>query len=261
MAAACGARVLLRIEDHDRERSRALYADAIVEDLDWLGFVPDAGPLKQHDDPAPYLASVHRLRAAGLVYACDCTRSTFAAWATTHGRAWAGPGCPGGCRDRPVVHDRPRTLRVALGTGQESWIDRFLGPRVGDVTSSGDPAIRDRHGNWTYGFAVVVDDLRQSISLVVRGEDLADATPAQIRLGRLLGRDRPPSFAHHPLIRKPGGIKLSKADGDSGVRELRAAGHAAGAVIGAAAAAIGLVSEPQPIRAADVGGLFAPTSG
>src|SRR5512146_535718 len=58
LAAAVGARVLLRIEDHDRERSRAAYEAAILDDLEWLGFVPDAGPLRQHDDPSPYVAAV-----------------------------------------------------------------------------------------------------------------------------------------------------------------------------------------------------------
>ena len=57
------------------------------------------------------------------------------------------------------------------------------------MAAAGDLSIRDRHGNWTYGFAVVVDDLRQGVDLVVRGRDLLDATPDQIRLGALLGRD------------------------------------------------------------------------
>ncbi len=142
-----------------------------------------------------------------------------------------------------------------LGAGLETWDDRLLGRQSGDPSGHGDPPIRDRHGNWTYGFAVVVDDLRQSISLVVRGEDLVDATPAQIRLGRLLGRAEPPAFAHHPLIRKPGGAKLSKADGDTGVRDLRAAGRTAAAVIGAAAAAVGLTDGPRPVAAGEVGDL------
>lgn len=256
MAAANGARVLLRIEDHDRERSRAAYDAALLGDLAWLGFVPDAGPVRQRDDEAPRDAALQRLRTDELVYACDCTRSTFATWAAEHRGPWRGPGCPGGCRDRGLSGDEQLTLRVALGTGDEAWNDRCLGPRVGEPSASGDLAIRDRHGNWTYSFSVVVDDLRQDIGLVVRGEDLADATPAQIRLGRLLGRSEPPVFAHHPLIRKPGGAKLSKADGDTGVRELRAAGQSPAGVIGTAAAAVGLLSEPRPVAANEVEGLL-----
>lgn len=261
MAASSGARVLLRIEDHDRERSRAAYADAILEDLAWLGFVPDGGPVHQRESPAPYVAAVDRLRGAGLVYACDCTRSTLATWAAAHGHPWRGPGCPGGCRERALADDPSLTLRVALGAGEESWEDRLLGPRSGAVTVAGDLPIRDRAGNWTYALCVVVDDLRQGIDLVIRGEDLAEATPAQIRLGRLLGRSQPPAFAHHPLIRKSNGAKLSKADGDTGVRELRAAGRSAEAVIGEAVAEVGLLPEPRAMTAAEVGQLFTGMSG
>jgi glutamyl/glutaminyl-tRNA synthetase len=92
------------------------------------------------------------------------------------------------------------------------------------VAPSGDPPVRDRHGHWTYALCVVVDDLRQGVDLVVRGRDLLDATASQIRLARLLGRSAPPNFAHHPLILRPDGSKLSKSAGDSGVRELRHAG-------------------------------------
>jgi glutamyl/glutaminyl-tRNA synthetase len=261
LAAAARARVLLRIEDHDRERSRALFEAAILEDLDWLGFVPDAGPARQHVDPSPYLAAVERLRAAGLIYACDCTRSTFSTWASGHGHPWRGPGCPGTCRDRSLPDDPWLTLRVALGAGDEAWVDRMLGPRTGPVPLAGDLPVRDREGNWTYALCVVVDDLRQSVSLVIRGEDLAEATPGQIRLARLLGRPAPAAFAHHPLIRKPSGAKLSKGDGDTGVRELRAAGRRPADVIGEAAAAVGLLEAPRPIAAREVGTLFVSRSG
>jgi glutamyl/glutaminyl-tRNA synthetase len=238
LAHQAGARVLLRIEDHDRQRSRRDFDAALLEDLDWLGFRPDDGPVRQTDPDAltAYADALARLRAQDLVYGCDCTRSTAAAWADRHGRAWAGPGCPGACRERRVPGP---VLRVALGDGTESWIDRLVGPCAEQVAPAGDLPIRDRHGNWTYAWCVVVDDLRHGIDLVVRGQDLLDATAGQIRLGRLLGRDRPPAFAHHPLVRRADGRKLSKSTGDTAVRELRAAGHAAVEVIEMAATATG----------------------
>lgn len=251
MAGSTRARVLLRIEDHDRERSRAAYDAAILDDLDWLGFEPDAGPVRQREHQEPYAAALDLLRMHRLVYACDCTRATYAAWARQHGRRWRGPGCPSGCRSRGLPEDDDLTLRMVLGSSPEPWDDRILGHQTGDPSLTGDPPVRDRHGNWTYGFTVVVDDLRQSIKLVVRGEDLADATPAQIRLARLLGRRVPPMFAHHSLIRKSGGTKLSKADGDTGVRELRAAGQRAAVVIGAAAVAVGLIPNARPVEAVE----------
>jgi glutamyl-Q tRNA(Asp) synthetase len=221
-----GAAVLLRIEDHDRQRSRPAFDAALLEDLAWLGFVADDGPVRQTDGDAleAYAAALDRLAAADLVYRCGCTRATFAAWAREHGREWSGVGCPGACRTRALPGDAATSLRVALGDGTESFDDLLVGPQTAEPAATGDLVVRDRTGNWTYGFAVVVDDLRQGIDLVVRGEDLLAETARQIRLGRLLGRTESPRFLHHPLIRKASGAKLSKSDGDTGVRELRAAG-------------------------------------
>ena len=223
-----GARILLRIEDHDRHRSRSAYDAAIREDLARLGFVADEGPVRQTDPAAlaAYDAALGRWTAGGLVYRCACTRSTFAAWAGEHGRGWSGPGCPGRCRGLALPGDAATSLRVALGAGTESFTDLLLGAQSGDVSAAGDLVARDRDGHWTYAFAVVVDDLRQGIDLVVRGEDLLRDTARQIRLGRLMGRSEPPRFLHHPLVRRASGAKLSKSDGDSGVRELLGAGWA-----------------------------------
>lgn len=245
-AAATDRRVLLRIEDHDRTRSRPEFETALLEDLAWLGFVADAGPVRQSDDPAAYSEALERLRDAGIVYGCDCSRSTFDDWAAEHGRPWHGPGCPGSCRTRDLAGP---VLRVRGGGGSEAWMDVLIGPCGDAVAAGGDPPIRDRDGNWTYLFAVVVDDLRQGIDLVVRGRDLLAATPDQIRLGRLLGRERPATFAHHRLVRRPDGSKLSKAAGDTGVRDLRAAGHTADEVVAMAASAIGFAGDPNIGRA------------
>jgi glutamyl/glutaminyl-tRNA synthetase len=74
-------------------------------------------------------------------------------------------------------------------------------------------------GNWTYHFAVTVDDFQQQVDLVIRGQDLLSLTGRQIRLARLLGREKPPAYIHHPLIRHPSGAKLSKANRDAGLLE------------------------------------------
>lgn len=222
VAREVGARVVLRIDDHDRVRSRPEYDAAVIEDLAWLGFAADRGPTRHSDSDAPYRTALEVLQAQGVVYGCDCTRSTFAGWAAANGQPWDGPGCPGACRGRHL--DGP-VLRAALGAGRETWMDAAIGPCDADVAPAGDLAIRDRDGNWTYGFTVVVDDEHEGITLVIRGRDLLHATGTQIRLGRLLGREAPPTFLHHPLILGPDSRKLSKSAGDTAVRELRAAGR------------------------------------
>jgi glutamyl/glutaminyl-tRNA synthetase len=241
LARAVDGRVLLRIEDHDRQRCRPEFDAALLEDLSWLGFVPDLGPVRQSDADAPYAAALDRLLGSGGAYGCDCSRSTFRAWAAANGQPWSGPGCPGGCRARGL--DGP-VMRVSLGSGVESWVDGSLGSISTAVAPRGDLPVRDRLGNWTYGLCVVVDDLRQDIGLVVRGRDLLDATADQIRLARLLGRDDAPAFHHHPLILRPDGSKLSKSSGDTGVRALRAAGWSAADVRRAAGDATGWTADP-----------------
>jgi glutamyl/glutaminyl-tRNA synthetase len=102
---------------------------------------------------------------------------------------------------------------------------------------------------------VVVDDARQEIDLVIRGCDLLPSTGRQLRLARLLGRASPPVFLHHPLICKLGGVKLSKASGDTGIRELRRQGVAPGAILGQAAYLSGMLATPRELRPVDLAGV------
>jgi glutamyl/glutaminyl-tRNA synthetase len=213
--------VLLRIEDHDRQRSRSIYEAAILEDLDWLGFVADAPLVRQSERYAIYEDALESLRRQGLVYACACSRSDF-----------EGERYPGTCRDRRL-HERPGLgLRVRLDESVVRFHDLRLGPQEQQPSAQcGDVLVRDREGNWTYQFAVVVDDWLQEVNLVIRGEDLLDSTGRQILLARLLGRTTPPAFLHHALLMKSPTQKLSKSDGDRGIRDLRAKGWTAEQVI------------------------------
>jgi glutamyl-Q tRNA(Asp) synthetase len=267
IARATGGRVILRIEDHDRQRSRLDHEVALLEDLEWLGLVPDepsiaafrTGPTtyRQSDAGGAYATALARLDAAGLVYACACSRSTFDAWEDGHGRPWRGIGCPGGCRALALdAEARDLGVRVAVGAGSERWTDLLAGPMADEPAADGDLLVRDRLGNWTYAFCVVVDDLRQGVDLVIRGRDLLDATPVQLRLGRLLGRETPPRFLHHPLVRRVSGQKLSKAEGDTSVRSMLDAGATPGALFGRAARLAGLRDDDAPTEAERLGDLF-----
>ena len=264
LARRLGGRVLLRIEDHDRQRCRPEYEMALLDDLDRLGIAADepstdelragTSSYRQSDNDAIYASALSALRGHGLVYACDCSRTTFDNWRAANGRAWSGPGCPGACREPGLPIGRALTasvasglsLRVALGDGEETWDDMLRGPSSAPVAAAGDLPVRDRNGNWTYSLCVVVDDLRHGVGLVVRGEDLIDATSDQICLGRLLGRETPPSFAHHPLVRRPDGSKLSKADGATAIGELLNADHSPEELFGEAALRIGLIDKLRP---------------
>lgn len=242
-AARCGAAVVLRVEDHDRGRCRPAYERQLLDDLAWLGFTPEPesaaslgltpSPFRQSDCGAVYEAALARLAHAGLVYGCDCSRSAIAA-AQPGDAAARGlePRYAGTCRDRALPLGPGVGVRVRLPDTTETFDDLRLGPQTQHPhLQCGDLLARDRLGNWTYQFAVTVDDLRHGIDLVVRGEDLLGSTGRQVTLARLLGRDAPPRFLHHPLIRNAVGVKLSKRDGAQGLRELRTAGWLAGDVL------------------------------
>ncbi|MBA3886273.1 MAG: hypothetical protein H0X67_11160 [Acidobacteria bacterium] len=241
-ARALGGGVLLRIEDHDRGRSRPQFETGILDDLDWLGFAPDLFPTaafrsgrcegRQSDRDRVYREALEVLRARGLVYACDCTRREIAAGGDSSDELWY----PGTCRDRGLPLDDSHGWRVRMNPGVEAFDDGVAGRQSQDPSAQcGDLLVRDRNRNWTYQFAVTVDDWRQGITLVVRGHDLLPSTGRQIRLARLLGREEPAVFAHHPLIMKSPDRKLSKSDGDTGIRELRARGLTPGEVLALAA--------------------------
>ena len=242
-ARAFSGRVLLRIEDHDRTRSKREFEDAILEDLEWLGFRADEPVTRQSERSAKYEAALRELENRGLVYACACSRKTIEAASESDGGELRYPGT---CRDAAVDGTKELARRVRLDEEKISFRDLRLGA-IEQIPSAqaGDILVRDRHGHWTYQFAVVVDDLDQGVDLVIRGEDLLSSTGRQIQLARLLGRKTPPLFLHHPLILRPDGAKLSKSNRDTGVRDLRAVGWSVERVLGAAAAALGL-SKGEP---------------
>lgn len=214
-------RVILRIEDHDRQRSRPEYEAAILEDLAWLGFAHDGPVVRQSERDGIYRKALQPLIDRKLVYGCACTRADI-----------NGELHPNTCRDREIPLTDDVGWRVRMDPGVERFFDELLGPQEQDPSlQCGDVLVRDRNANWTYQFAATVDDHLQRITEVIRGEDLLASTGRQIRLARLLGRGTPPRFWHHPLVMKSAAQKLSKSDGDTAVRDLRAAGWTAAQVL------------------------------
>jgi glutamyl-Q tRNA(Asp) synthetase len=142
---------------------------------------------------------------------------------------------------------------VRLDDTEERFDDGRIGPQTQQPSAQcGDVLARDRHGQWTYQFAVTVDDMQDGVDLVVRGMDLLPSTGRQIALARLLGRPQPPTFVHHPLILAASGEKLSKSNRDVGLAALRADGGSPEETIGRAAAAIGLIESPRAIRVNEI---------
>ena len=261
VARALGGAVLLRIEDHDRERSRPEYERGILEDLAWLGLEGDGAGAgtservsRQSERGAAYTRALRSLGRRGLVYACACSRKQIEQFATDRAGELKYPGT---CRARGLPLAPGAGLRLRLEAGVEHFEDALMGEQAQDPSAqTGDLLIRDRLGGWTYQFAVTVDDFEQQVHLVIRGADLLASTGRQIRLARLLGRPEPPVFLHHPLLYADTGVKLSKSNRDTGVRELRAQGLSAEDVLGLAAARAGLIERPRALAAGELPSLF-----
>jgi glutamyl-tRNA synthetase/glutamyl-Q tRNA(Asp) synthetase len=251
------------VEDHDAGRSRPEFTAGILDDLDWLQLQPDegdtaayrAGPaLRQSARAARYADALARLASRGLVYPCRCSRRDIAAAGRPFGDDLVYPGT---CRGAGVDGTAVLARRVVLVPAPQTFDDLLQGPqRQVPADQCGDVLVRDRSGNWTYQFAVTVDDAEQEIDVVIRGLDLLASTGRQLQLAALLGRATPPVFAHHALVTHADGSKLSKSTQATGLRELRAAGWTPAQVLGEAAHRAGLQPTTRSIAATDLAALF-----
>lgn len=265
IARAYGGDVLLRVEDHDRTRSRPEYEAALLDDLDWLGFTNESGstdefrrgrtPFRQSDNLAAYEEQLSQLEARGSTYVCRCSRKEIASHSNNEPGAEAR--YPGTCSSLALEDAIGRSRRVRVAADDEQFVDLRLGVQIQNPHQQcGDFVIRDRNGNFTYQFAVTVDDWQQGIDVVIRGADLLPSTARQLQLARLLGRTKPPQFLHHQLVMREDGVKLSKSLGDTGVREMRSAGLTPNEVLGRAAYEGGLIRNAIPLHVDDLPMLF-----
>ncbi|MEO8124339.1 MAG: tRNA glutamyl-Q(34) synthetase GluQRS [Burkholderiales bacterium] len=239
-ARAQGGRWLVRIEDVDSPRCVSGADRLILAQLAACGLTPDEEPVWQSQRSDLYRAALERLLASEQAYLCGCTRSDIARSLAAAGRPHARHGewvYPGTCRpERGGVGDKPgRSVRLLVDAGVPiAWNDRRLGHRQQDVARAvGDFVLHRADGLWAYQLAVVVDDAAQGITDVVRGEDLADNTPRQIALQRMLGLPTP-RYLHTPLVLGADGEKLSKHNGAAAIDLTNplAALRAAGAMLG-----------------------------
>ena len=238
-----GLQIHLRIEDHDQGRARPEHIAAIREDLQWLGFKWQSESIQSaHFDS--YAKILEALQQKGLVYPCYCSRKELEEQnpKNQYGEIIYQGKCDG---EQPL--DAPHSLRIKVPDKVINWHDL----RLGDFAENpklqcGDFPIQDRHGCWTYQFAVCVDDIQESITHVVRGEDLLSSTARQIALMEILGRTDPPKYLHHPLIVDASGKKLSKREKSHSIREDRDAGILPQELLGRVLFKSGLIPNPAP---------------
>jgi glutamyl-tRNA synthetase/glutamyl-Q tRNA(Asp) synthetase len=254
IAQAIEADVVLRIEDHDRGRVRPEYEKAILEDLVWLGVIQKPVFFRQSDHWERYQKRMEEARARGLVYACTCSRREIQE--RTGEESKDELRYDGHCRE--LGHsDEKAGLRLRLDPQDFAFHDLWTGPqRQRPSDQCGDLLIRDRDGNWTYNFAVSIDDAAEDIDLIIRGQDLLSASGRQLQLRSIFAVTKPLRFIHHPLIWESPERKLSKRNGSTSLRHLREQGVSAEMILGQAAHAVGLLDRLEPVAAHELKGLF-----
>ncbi|MEN9880148.1 MAG: glutamyl-Q tRNA(Asp) synthetase [Pseudomonadota bacterium] len=210
-ARSAGGQWLLRIEDVDRPRTIPGMIDAQMRALERYGFEWDSTVLRQSQRSSIYQAALDRLIVADLVYPCTCTRSYIAALPGVR-MGIDGFVYPGHCSSwqpgMPIPPDAAWRFRVPAGV--TGFNDRIRGRIAQNLRNDvGDFSLLRADGCFTYQLAVVVDDLAQGVTDIVRGADLIDSTPRQIALIHALGGDTP-TYAHLPVVKNDAGEKLSK---------------------------------------------------
>jgi glutamyl-tRNA synthetase len=245
----------LRVEDLDGPRKKPGAEEEILETFAWLGLDHDGPILRQSDDLEPYRAAMERLAGSGLAYACDLTRRQIEQSASAPHAGDREVRCPPELR--PADRDRYRFERIdrnyRLIVEPETILldDEIAGPAEHrPFDEIGDFVIWTRRGEPSYQLAVVVDDARQGITDVIRGNDLLPSAARQVLLYRAL-RLEPPRWWHLPLVIGPDGRRLAKRHGDTRVTRYRREGTRPQRVVGLMAYWCGLAPRRVEMDAAE----------
>lgn len=250
-----GWRVLLRIEDLAAPRTKPGAAQACIEDLRWLGLDWDEGPVFQTESLEPYRAAMARLAGLGLVYPCSLTRrevesASSAPQEGDHEVRFPAALRPAEIKPRAFDDDESSNWRFVVEPGEVGFEDAVAGfQRCDPAGEIGDFVVWTRRGQPAYQLAVVVDDARQGVTRVVRGDDLLGSTARQLLLQRALGLGPEPGYVHLPLVRGEDGRRLAKRHGDTRLATYRAMGVPAERVAGLLAWWSGVVDRRVPIDA------------
>lgn len=261
-----GWSIVLRIDDLDGPRIKAAAAQQAIDLLRWFDVDWDEGPYYQKHDLTPYEAALSTLADQGDIYPCRCTRKEIeaAALSAPH-EAGQEPRYPGTCRpqnpqsaayasslaDAGDPDASPTAWRLRLADGESTFVDVFAGGRRENVyQATGDFLVATKAGLPSYQLAVVVDDSRQQIDQVIRGDDLLASTHRQLHLYDRLGFGPPPTYTHLPLVVGTDGRRLAKRHGDTRVDTYRRQGVSADRLRGLLAEWCGL-GPRRPTTAAE----------
>jgi glutamyl-Q tRNA(Asp) synthetase len=241
-AREAGGRFLLRLEDIDPARCRPAFAEAILEDLAWLGLDWDDEVRVQSRHLAEYRAALDALAARGLLYPCFCTRADIQQSVAAPHTPDGTPRYPGTCR---ALSQDEREARIAAGERYALRLNmtQALAAAPGELVFDeegegavachperfGDVVLARKDAPASYHLCVTHDDALQGVTLVTRGEDLKPATDLHRLLQALMGWPAP-AYAHHRLLTDPAGRRLAKRDRAATLRELRAQGYTPAAV-------------------------------
>jgi len=256
----------LRIEDHDRQRSKKAHEKTILEELAYLGFYGDVGislenmseqsQFRQSDHEDKFVFGAKKLEDKNLTYVCTCTRKDIV-------RSMGEKKHPellysGTCREKGLGLNYDSGIRVKVDDKAECFEDLFLGKQTQSPSQQcGDFLIKDKKKNWTYQFANVVDDINDGVNLIIRGEDIMSSTGRQIKLMKYLGAPINPVFCHHPLIMENDQKeKLSKRIHSESVSDFMSQGEKSESILGRAAYAVGLIDQYRPLVQSELPKLF-----
>ncbi|PTQ99444.1 glutamyl-tRNA synthetase [Mucilaginibacter yixingensis] len=239
IAERSGAKILLRIDDLDRERVNREYVQDIFDTLNFLQIHWHEGP-RNYEDYERDWSQTHRLdlynealkqlRDKGKVFACSCSRAAIK-------RASTDDSYPGTCLHKSIDLDAPDSS-WRLITEADAKVDIRTYPE--DIIETRLPAnmryfvVRKKDDYPAYQLSSIIDDLHFGVDLIVRGQDLWASTIAQEYLAQQMGLDAfgQITFYHHPLLMETGGLKLSKSAGSTSIKYLRDHGHSAMDVYG-----------------------------
>ena len=250
--------LVLRMEDLDTQRTSSDFAQALREDLLWLGLTWDEETQPQSQRSDIYQEYFDRLESMGLLYPCYCTRSQLHSVNAPH-LADGTYVYPGTCRDltdaQKQAFSRLPAWRVKVPDKIWQVEDLLQGTyRENLATDCGDFVVRRADSVYVYQLAVTVDDALAGVTEVVRGVDLLSSSPRQMYLQSLFGFPHP-TYGHVPLLMAPDGRRLSKRDRDLDLGILRQRMKPE-ELIGSLACTAGLLDKPQAISARELAGEF-----